>query len=414
MKLAGLLMLPDADQAVRLSPGVVEVAGGRITRVTEGDIPDVADLGGPGCIICPGFVDAHVHLPQFGIIGGHGLGLLDWLARQTFPAELAWADAGVAQRQAEGAIRRMLAAGTTGFAAYATVHAAGTEAALLAADRLGVRAWIGQVLMDRNAPPGLIRPAEQLLDETEALLKRYPAGGRVAAAVTPRFAPTCTDALLHGAGRLAGAHGCLVQTHLAETRAECAWVADLFAGRGYLRVYIDAGLVGPRSVLGHGLYLDADERSALNDADAVIAHCPTANRLLMSGRLDWHATRGAGVRLVLGSDIGAGYEVSMPRVAREMLATAGELVMNDGARPATTLPGAAHAWWQITAGNAAALGWSDGGSLRPGAMADLLVLRPGLAWDGESSAVQGLLARLLWGWDDRWLERVVLAGAVAR
>lgn len=408
MKIAGQLMLPDAHQAVRLSPGVVEIAGQRIIRVTEGDIPEDADLGGPGCIICPGFVDAHVHLPQFGIIGAHGLGLLDWLDRVTFPAELAWADVDHARAQGEMAIRRMLAAGTTGFAAYATVHAPGARAALEVAEQLGVRAWIGQVLMDRNAPDGLTRPTDQLLAETAALLGDYPVGPRVAAAVTPRFAPTCSEALLAGAGRLAAQHGCLVQTHLAETPAECDWVSQLFAGRSYVQVYEEAGLLGARTVLGHGIYIEDADRRALAQAKATIAHCPTANRFLMSGRLDWSVARG--YPFALSSDIGGGYEVSMPRVAREMISTAGELRIDDPTRAVDTLPTAARAWWQITAGNAAALGWADGGRIEPGCAADLLVLRPGIDW--PANPVHNPLAMLLWAWDDRWLERVVLAGGV--
>lgn len=409
MKIAGHLMLPADDRTVRMSPGYVETEQSRIVRVVEGDIPGDCDLGGEDHLICPGFIDAHVHLPQFDIVGAHGLTLLDWLNQVTFPAELAWADPDHAQKQAKSAIRRMLAGGTTGFAAYATVHADGTRAALDTAERLGARAWIGQVLMDRNAPEDLCRPTTQLLEETGELLDRYPTGGRVAAAVTPRFAPTCSAELLAGAGELAARHGGLVQTHLAETQAECALVHDLFGQEHYLDVYHGAGLLSGRSVFGHGIYIDVADRIALAQAGAVVAHCPTANRFLMSGRLDWADwSAGRGGTLALGSDLGAGYEVAMPRVARAMLENASELRINAPDRAADTLPGAAHAWWQITAGNAAALHWPDAGTIAPGMTADLLVLRPTIAW--APNTVHDPLAALLWAWDDRWLERVVLAG----
>ncbi|MFI4859910.1 MAG: amidohydrolase family protein, partial [Phycisphaerales bacterium JB063] len=175
MKIAGQLMLPDQGQRVRLAPGWVCVENGSVAQVVEGDIPSDADLGGEGFVICPGFIDAHVHLPQFGIIGNHGLALLDWLERVTFPAELRWEDPDVARQDTQRAVRRMLRCGTTGFAAYATVHGEGTRAALETAGRMGVRAWIGQVLMDRGAPPGLCRPAGQLLDEAAQTLERHPA-----------------------------------------------------------------------------------------------------------------------------------------------------------------------------------------------------------------------------------------------
>ncbi|MEM9019419.1 MAG: amidohydrolase family protein [Planctomycetota bacterium] len=413
MKLAGQLMLPGEGQTVRLSPGVVEVEGPRIVAVTEGDIPDRADLGGPGCVICPGFIDAHVHLPQFSVIGRHGLGLLDWLKHHVFPAELTWADPVRAQAHSRATIQRMLGVGTTGFAAYATVHAEGALAALRAAEALGVRAWIGQVLMDQNAPEPMLRPADQLLAETAGLIEAYPPSwdeplNRVSAAVTPRFAPTCSAELLRGAGELAQAHGCLVQTHLSETQDECRWVAELFDVDRYLDVYREAGLVTGMSVFGHGIYLDATDRVTLAQAGAAVAHCPTANRFLMSGRLDW--TDFAGQPMALGSDIGAGYEVAMPRVARAMLENASELRINHPQRPLETLPSAAHAWWQITAGNAAALCWTDCGAISPGMGADLLVLRP-IGVSGMNGD-QLDLASLLWGWDDRWLEVVMLAGQV--
>jgi len=426
MKIAGQLMLPDGEGAVRLSPGVVRVEGEAIVEVVEGELDHEAladvDYGGAGVVVCPGLIDAHVHLPQFGIIGAHGLELLDWLSGVTFPAEMAWADAVYAENASRAAIEQLLRAGTTGFAAYATVHRDGALAALKMAEAIGVQAHIGQVLMDQNAPEALCRPGEAQLEEAAALLAQYPAGGRVSAAVTPRFAPTCSMELLEGAGELAADSGALVQTHLAETRAECAWVGELFGGRGYVEVYQDAGLVGPRSVFGHGIYLSDAERQALAEAGAVVAHCPTANSFLMSGRFDQAACADAGLGVALGSDLGAGYERSMVRVARAMLETAGALSIDRASQNATpraeSLPTAAQAWWQITAGNAAALGWDRVGELAAGMRADLLVIGPDSLGHtpeiaalirGENHGVDALSA-LMFGWDDRWLRQVFVAG----
>lgn len=425
MKIAGHLMLPDDGERVRLAPGWLRVEDGRIAEVVEGDIPDDADAGGAGCVVCPGFIDAHVHLPQFGIIGAHGLGLLDWLERVTFPAELRWADPAVARADAESAIRRMLRCGTTGFAGYATVHAEGARAALETAERLGVRAVVGQVLMDRGAPAELCREEEQLIEETAALLEAYPptddagSGRRVSAAVTPRFAPACTEGLLASAGALARAHGALVQTHLAETLAECGLVSELFGGRRYAEVYRDAGLLTDRAILGHGIYIDAQDRRMIAEHGSTVAHCPPANSFLMSGRLDWSAARGHG--LALGSDIGAGYEVSMVRVARAMLETAGALKIDDPSRPAESVPSAAQAWYQVTASNAKALRWALAGALVPGFAADLVLVRPDMdtmrtlfsADTARFAPPTGLpdpLTGLMFGWDDRWVERVLLSG----
>lgn len=408
MRIAGWLMLPgqtgEGADAVRLSPGWLGVEDGHIAEVVEGELPGGCEMGGEGFVVLPGLIDAHVHLSQFGIIGAHGLGLMDWLERVTYPAELAWADSKIAQAQAEAAIDRMLGCGTTGFAAYTTVHRSGAEAAIEAARSAGVRAHIGQVLMDHGAPAGLCRPAEQLIDESAALLEAYPPGERVSAAVTPRFAPTCSAELLAAAGRLAAEHGALIQTHLAETQQECEQVRGLFGCDSYTDVYQEAGLVTDRSVFGHGIYIEDDALSVLAGAGAAIAHCPTANRFLMSGRLNRKRALGAGVGVALGNDIGAGYEVSMVRVAREMVLTAAEV--------SGTVVTAAEAWHAVTAGNASALGWPDGGRIEAGCPGDLVVVEPAVGLG--AGLANDPLSAMLFGWDDRWVQATLLRGRVAR
>ena len=143
-----------------------------------------------------------------------------------------------------------------------------------------MRGVIGQVLMDRQAPPALCRDHHQLLAEAESLCEAYPPEKRMAAAVTPRFAVSCSDPLLEGAGRLAQQTGAIVQTHLAETTAECELVRELFEGRNYVDVYETAGLLRRQTVFGHGIHLDQRDRSRLAHADSVVAHCPTANSFL--------------------------------------------------------------------------------------------------------------------------------------
>ncbi len=224
----------------------------------------------------------------------------------------------------------------------------------------------------------------------------------MAAAVTPRYAVSCTPELLADAGRLAAERGAHVQSHLAETRPECEWVADLFGGARYLDVYRQAGLVHERSLYGHGIYLDQHDREALHETGGVIVHCPTANSFLRAGAMDRRAMITSGVRLALGSDIGAGYEVSMVRVARAMIETASAL--------GAAFPVAAQAWRQITAGNADALGWPDAGHLAPGNQADVVLIEPDLPWlSGEVDP----LSMLMFAWDDRWVKGCWVRGEMA-
>ncbi|TWT77111.1 Guanine deaminase [Posidoniimonas polymericola] len=402
MLVSGQLLLNDLPDRARTAPGYVRIEGDQIAEVVTGEAPAECDAGGPACLICPGFIDTHLHLPQFDMQGAHGLPLLEWLERSTFPDERKWADADYAAAMAERAMRRLFSHGTTGICAYSTVHADATRAALQAACQLGIRGVIGQSLMDRNAPDDLCRPADQLIDETTSLLDDFPPGGRVAAAVTPRFAISCTDELLAAAGRLAAERDATVQSHLAETIPECEWAADLFGGARYVDIYRDAGLLTERSIYGHCIYLSAEDRRTMADRGALAAHCPTANSFLRAGAMDRRATLSEGVTLTLGSDIGAGYEASMVRVGRAMIETASSI--------GESFPVAAEAWRQITAGNAAALGWQDAGHLRVGAPADLVLIEPSVPWLGANVDP---LSMLMFAWDDRWLTHCWARGELA-
>lgn len=407
MILAGLLLLNDHARAT-LAPGALRLEGGRIAAVALGDDALALgrpDLGGPSHVICPGFVDAHLHLPQFDRVGVDGLTLLEWLEAAVFPAEARWADADFAGQMAARVARRLLSVGTTAVAAYATVHHAGTKAAMHALDQAGLRGHVGQVLMDRRAPSELLRPAHEQLADAATLAPV----GRIAPAVTPRFAVSCSGELLAGAGRLAQTTGWTVQTHLSETLDECALVGELFGGLEYTEVYRRAGLLTPRTLLGHGIHLSPGELAAIKGAGASIAHCPTANLFLQAGAMDLAERRRTGVHVAIGSDIAGGPDASMVRVARGVIETAKRT-----RDPGDALPSAAEVFFAITAGNAERLGLADAGRLAPGAAGDLIVVdpsrTPGLSLDFSDHPDP--LAALLYQWDDRWITHTLCAGRV--
>jgi len=389
----------NGQRRCRLVPGMIRLRDGHIEEVMEGELSPRADYGGADYLISPGFIDTHLHLPQFDLIGAHGLPLLQWLGEVTFPSEIRWHDVDFARSMTIRAIQQLQSLGTTGICAYATVHHAATAAALRLASNAGLRGVVGQVLMDREAPSELCRSAGQSMEETARLLDQYPPGSRLAAAVTPRFAISCSADLLAQAGRLAGERGAVVQTHLAETIAECQWVAELFAGQSYVDCYDQAGLLGPRSILGHGIHLDEPSCRTLAARGASIAHCPVANAFLRSGAMQRQRLLDHAIGVSLGSDIGAGYERSMIRVARAMIETAASL--------GHPVPDAATAWHSITAGNADCLGWSDAGRLKLGAPADLVLIRPQIPW---LTPPVDPLSRLMFAWDDRWIDRTILRG----
>lgn len=402
----GQLLLDRGDEACHVCPGVISVENDRIVKVDLAASPADCDVGGDDYWVLPGLIDAHLHLPQFDIIGAHGCPLLRWLDEVVFPAEIRWNDVGYATEMTRRVAEQLLGVGTTSVAAYATSHPGSTAAAIEVLKSIGIGGCVGMVGMDRAGPPELLRSADEFFDTSASLIDRFPPDGRMSAAITPRFAVSCTEALLDAAGRLAHQSGAILQTHLAETVAECERVASQFGGRDYLEVYHQTGLLGRTSVLGHAIHLSDAHRAVLAETGTTIAHCPTANSFLRSGAMDRALHRKAGVRVVLGSDIGAGYERSMVRVARAMIETASSL-RPAGGDSESGWPTAATAWHTITAAAADALGWTSVGRIKVGKTADLVLCRPD-AW-GRTEAVDSL-SQLMFAWDDRWIEQVWLAG----
>lgn len=356
---------------------IVAMTGGRISHF--GPAGRIAPLLPPGtevrdwgrdALISAGFVDSHVHYPQTPMIASHGAQLLDWLNRYTFPTELKYADKAFARDVARVFLQENLRNGITTSCVYCTVHAHSVDVLFEEAEKIGLRLAAGKVLMDRNAPEALCDTAQSGYDDSQALIARWHGRGRLLYAITPRFAGTSSPEQLAAAGALWRQHGdCLMQTHIAETRDEVAWVAGLFPDRrSYLDVYDHHGLCGRRAVFGHGIWLDDAEMQHLHATGAAIAHCPTSNFFLGSGAFDIARAMRADrpVRVGLGTDIGAGTTFSI-------------LSTLNAAYKAAQLNGqtlsAGHAYYLATRGGARAMYLDDRiGSLAPGMEADLVVL----------------------------------------
>lgn len=339
---------------------------GRIAAVqAEAPGEDWRRLDHRGRLLMPGFIDTHVHCPQIDVIASWGTELLDWLNTYTFPAEARHADPAVAQAAATLFCDALLAHGSTAAAVFPTVHAASAEALFDAAHQRGMRLITGKVLMDRHAPDNLRDDVVRAERDCSALIERWHGRGRNAYAVTPRFAATSSAGQLAMAGRLLAAHpGTYLQTHLAENRAEVAWVGALFPdARSYLDVYAGHGLLNERAVLAHGIWLDDADRAVLHAAGAQIAFCPSSNLFLGSGLFGWRQAMEAGVHVSLASDVGGGTSLSLLRT------------MADGYKVQAMAGQRITAWALLhaaTRGAAMALRLGDEiGTLAPGAMADL-------------------------------------------
>ncbi len=433
MIIQGLLLI---DPAAPPMPGWVRIEAGRIAEVGDGAFPGrgrggppgppgtpgtpgPSDLAfAPGRIITPGFIDAHTHLPQVESVGCDGLPLLQWLDRIIFPAEMWWGR-GAAPRMAAIAVSRMLRSGTLGFAGYLTSHGAvNAEVVRALAAGLGFtarpRCAVGRVAMDRHAPEDLLaedrwRAAQSPIPSPILPSPGEPAPARIEISANPRFAIACSDELLAEvswacAERARNGAAPLIQTHLSESPDELRRIAELFPSDAhYTAVYDRAGLLTPRTLLAHCVHLTDPEWSLIRARKSVVVHCPTANTFLGAGLFNLDQAREHGVRLALGSDVAAGPDVAMPRVARAMIEIAKVRRMTTA--PGARIPTPAEAWRLITEGNADALGWSDSGRIEPGASADLLTLRVPETWLDEH-----LIGRLIYNWSSSLIEAAIVEG----
>jgi guanine deaminase len=363
------------------------------------------------CIVMPGFIDAHIHFPQYRMLAAPGKDLLDWLRRFTFPEESQYADEAYAAGAAEVFLDRLFLHGTTSALAFCSVHKTCADALFAAAEKRGMALITGKTMMDRNAIPSVQDDPETGARETEELYRKWHGKARLRYAVTPRFAVTSTKAQLKLSGELLSSlPGALMQTHLSESPGEIAMVKELFPkAKDYTDVYDGFGLLGPRSFFAHGIHLSERECMRLHESGSTVVHCPTSNTFLGSGLMSMPHLRKPTrpVHVGLATDVGGGTSYSM-------LATMGEaykVQMLAGYKPT-----AFELFHLATHGNAGRLGLAkELGALEPGKMADLVVLDPRatpvLASRHElSQSLEDTLFALAILGDDRAIRATYVAG----
>lgn len=263
--------------------------------------------------LMPGFVDCHIHAPQYPNLGlGLDLPLLEWLQTYTFPVESTYSDEKFAQTVYNCVVTRTIRCGTTLASYFATNHKSSSIILAEAAGRLGQRALIGKVCSDSSSPDFYIETTADSLQETEdfiqAILKLNTP--LVKPIVTPRFALSCSSELLQGLGQLASKYDLHIQSHISENLDEIKAVEGIFQ-KSYAKVYEDTQLLTPKCVMAHGVHLSDDELQIFAKTRAAIAHCPTSNTKLRSGFCDVRRLLEANVKVGLGTDVSGGHSASM-------------------------------------------------------------------------------------------------------
>jgi guanine deaminase len=369
--------LPGDPNAIEwIEDAIIVVRGAHIDAVAPASalLPalgaDVPVTDHRGKILVPGFIDAHVHYPQIDVIASCGAQLLEWLNTYTFPEEQKYADRAHADAAADFFLDRLLENGTTTASVFCTVHPQSVDAFFSKSEARGLRMIAGKCLMDRNAPDGLRDSAESGVRESRELIERWHGHARSLYAITPRFAASSTHEQMQAMGALAKEFPtAYIQSHVAENKAEIAWIRELYPERrSYLDAYDHYGLLREKSIYAHCIYLDDADRKRMTEAGVTPAFCPTSNLFIGSGLYDLRIALDAGNRVSIGTDVGGGTSYSMLRTLSEAYKV--QQLLGTSLSPA-------YALYLATLGGATALSLDDKiGAIARGKEADFVLLDP--------------------------------------
>lgn len=263
-------------------------------------------------LVIPGLIDLHIHAPQFAFRGlGMDMELLDWLNTYTFPEESKYARLDYADRAYDQFVSHLRRSATTRAVCFATIHTPATELLMEKMENSGLISYVGKVNMDRNSPDYLReKSAEESVAATERwICETQSRFARTKPILTPRFVPSCSDALLQGLRGLLEKYELPLQSHLSENFGEIEWVKELSPdSKFYGEAYDRFGLFGGDHpcIMAHCVHSSDEELELMKKNDVFIAHSPLSNTNLASGVAPIAKFMEAGLRVGLASDVAGG------------------------------------------------------------------------------------------------------------
>ncbi len=267
-------------------------------------------------LIIPAFSDLHIHASQF-VQRGIGMDklLFDWLNTYTFPQEAHFSDMDYAAAVYDAVVNELLRHGTFHASLFTTIHYDASDYLFKALEKRGMYAYVGKVNMDRNSPDFLRETTKESLRETERFVDEHSDGKTVRPILTPRFAPTCSEALISGLGKIAKRYRCGIQTHLCESKAEVQYAMELFPGyRSDAEIYAKAGLLeNVPSIFAHFIFPSHMDKELLLQAGSFTVHCPDATTSVTAGIMPVAGLAKEGIQIAMGTDIGAGQSAAVYR-----------------------------------------------------------------------------------------------------
>lgn len=259
-------------------------------------------------------------------------------------------------------VARTLSHGTTTACYYATIHVPATNLLADICQSRGQRAFVGRVCMDRMSPEHYqdestetaIRDSQACIDHVKQIDPHF---DLITPIITPRFAPSCTPESLTALGHLHQRTGVPIQTHIAENKPECALVQELFPeSKSYTDVYDSFGLLTPKTILAHCIYLSEEEQRLIRTRESKVSHCPASNTALSSGTAKVRQLLDNGLTVGLGTDVSGGYTPSILAQAREALFVSRHVAMTEGSQAKLSVE---EALYLATRGGAQVVGLAD-------------------------------------------------------
>jgi len=352
-----------------IDDGAVLIVGDSIARLgTQKELlnayPEARRIDASGGIILPGLINAHTHAPMTLLRGiADDLELMDWLQNHIFPVEAEFVDEEFVRWGTRLACLEMLRGGITTFVDMYYFEDVIAEEA----DRCGMRAVVGETLIDLPAPDN--KTWEDAVSYSRTFVERWRDHPRITPAVAPHAPYTVSADHLIDARGLADELDVPLLIHLAEDRAEVEQVVAQ-TGTTPVEYLLDLGVLTPRMLAAHMVWPTESEIGLLAAHDVGIAHCPQSNMKVAAGIAPVPAMIAAGVAVGIGTD---GAASNNDLNLWEEIDTAAKLHKVTALDP--TILDARQALRMATVEGARALGLaSEIGSLEVGKRADLIVI----------------------------------------
>lgn len=407
---------------------------GMIDRIIDHDSPDYQSVvkdanaadqliqAAPDQLILPGFVDLHVHAPQWPNAGlALDLPLEDWLQHYTFPLEAKYADPDFARRIYPELVQELLNNGTTTVLFFGTIHNQSNLVLAKECMKQGLRSLIGRVAMDNpDQTPEYYRDesSKAAIQDTEDFIHELTDLGRGNAlapvpVITPRFVPSCTDDTLAGLGQLAKKYDLPVQSHLSESVWEHGYAIQRF-GKHDAEVLDQFGLLTDKSVMAHATQLTKSDRQLVKKRSTALAHCPISNVYFGNGVMATKIMLKEHLKVGMGTDISGGYSPSIYDNIRQ--AVMSSQIRQDGVSPdddgvADSRISMKTAFYLATLGGGQSLHLRVG-AIRPGYHADLQIVQE--RFKQPTDNVDNRLERLLYQAHRNDVRHVLVDGHVVK